>query len=66
MTEFFGHLMSCCVATSEEISPSWMKYVGFVASNRKNRFGHISGPSYKVAHAGWPAGWLVGWLAGSL
>ena len=24
------------------------------------RFGHISGPSYKGAHAGWPAGWLVG------
>ena len=30
------------------------------------RFGHISGPSYKGAHAGWPAGWLVGWLAGWL
>ena len=23
------------------------------------RFGHISGPSYRGAHAGWPAGWLV-------
>ena len=30
------------------------------------RFGHISGPSYRGAHAGWPAGWLVGWLAGWL
>ena len=30
------------------------------------RFGHISGPSYKEAQAGWPAGWLVGWLAGWL
>ena len=26
------------------------------------RFGHISSPSYRGAHAGWPAGWLVGWL----
>ena len=23
------------------------------------RFGHISGPSYRGAHAGWPAGWVV-------
>ena len=23
------------------------------------RFGHISGPSYRGAHAGWRAGWLV-------
>ena len=23
------------------------------------RFGHISGPSYKGAHAGWPGGWVV-------
>ena len=30
------------------------------------RFGHISGPSYRGAHAGWPAGWLVGWLVGWL
>ena len=30
------------------------------------RFGHISGPSYRGAHAGWPAGWQVGWLAGWL
>ena len=30
------------------------------------RFGHFSGPSYRRAHAGWPAGWLVGWLAGWL
>ena len=22
------------------------------------RFGHISGPSYRGAHAGWPAGWV--------
>ena len=28
------------------------------------RFGHISGPSYRGAHAGWPAGWLGGRLAG--
>ena len=30
------------------------------------RFGHFSGPSYRGAHAGWPAGRLVGWLAGWL
>ena len=30
------------------------------------RFGHISGPSYRGAHAGWPAGWLVAWLVGWL
>ena len=30
------------------------------------RFGHISGPSYRGAHAGWPAGWLAGWLVGWL
>ena len=30
------------------------------------RFGHISGPSYRGAHAGWHAGWLVGWLVGWL
>ena len=30
------------------------------------RFGHISGPSYRGAHAGWPAGWLVGWRDGWL
>ena len=29
------------------------------------RFGYFSGPSNRVAHAGWPAGWLVGWLAAS-
>ena len=23
------------------------------------RFGHISGPSYRGAHAGWPGGWVV-------
>ena len=23
------------------------------------RFGHISGPSYRGSHAGWPGGWLV-------
>ena len=28
------------------------------------RFGHFSGPSYRGAHAGWPAGWLGGRLAG--
>ena len=33
---------------------------------KTNRFGHISGPSYRGAHGGWPAGWLVGWLAGWL
>ena len=28
------------------------------------RFEHISGPSYRGKHAGWPVDWLVGWLAG--
>ena len=27
------------------------------------RFGHISGPSYRGAHAGWPVGWLAWWQA---
>ena len=30
------------------------------------QFGHISGPSYRGAHAGEPAGWLDGWLVGWL
>ena len=42
-----------------------MKYASFAASNRKYRFEDIPGPSYRVAHAGWPAGWLVGWPAAS-
>ena len=26
--------------------------------------GHMSGPSYNKARAGWPAGWQADWLAG--